>query len=259
MSYLLEQDRMEFASNNIVKSIEKYKAEIMTVIYEGIQNPVVASALHQHSEEYVTVIMYILSSSTKPEDVDNQTSTGKHISDILKVVITCLRIQIDNIKKLQSQNETSSSLVEGSENAEMGDLRPAYCSNLNLFECINSERKEAKLMQEFINGDSELSSDDQMAIVLRKIYFYMEILIIFQKQFNDQHPPSSAIDYGKVKFLFDQEAFDQILLDLFDLSTLITKNRGINYEKSINSEANRLQKLIEQHGASIRDYHFDEA
>ena len=36
MSYLLEQDRMEFASNNIVKSIEKHKADIMTVIYEGI-------------------------------------------------------------------------------------------------------------------------------------------------------------------------------------------------------------------------------
>ena len=63
MSYLLEQDRMEFTSNNIVKSIEKYKADIMTVIYEGIQNPVVASALHQHSEEYVTVIMYVLSSA----------------------------------------------------------------------------------------------------------------------------------------------------------------------------------------------------
>jgi hypothetical protein len=63
MSYLLEQDRMELTSNNIIKSIEKYKADIMTVIYEGIQNPVVASALHQHSEEYVTVIMYVLSSA----------------------------------------------------------------------------------------------------------------------------------------------------------------------------------------------------
>lgn len=205
------------------------------------------------------VIMYILSSSTKPEDVDNQTGTGKHISDILKVVITCLRIQIENIKKLQSHNETSSSLVEGSEHAEMSDLKPVYCKNLNLFECINSGRQEAKQMQEFINGDSELSSDDQMAIVLRKIYFYMEILIIFQKQLNDQQPPSGAIDYAKVKFLFDQEAFDRILLDLFDISTLITKNRGINYEKSIASEFNRLQKLIEQHGASIREYHFDEA
>ena len=63
MSYLLEQDRMELTSNNIIKSIEKYKADIMMVIYEGIQNPVVASALHQHSEEYVTVIMYVLSSA----------------------------------------------------------------------------------------------------------------------------------------------------------------------------------------------------
>jgi hypothetical protein len=77
MSYLLEQDRMEFASNNIVKSIEKYKDDIMTVIYEGIQNPVVASALHQHSEEYVTVIMYVLSSAAEPAAEDAQTKTGK--------------------------------------------------------------------------------------------------------------------------------------------------------------------------------------
>jgi len=77
MSYLLEQDRMEFASNNIVKSIEKYKGDIMTVIYEGIQNPVVASALHQHSEEYVTVIMYVLSSAAQPAQVDDRTNTGE--------------------------------------------------------------------------------------------------------------------------------------------------------------------------------------
>jgi len=77
MSYLLEQDRMEFASNNIVKSIEKYKGDIMTVIYEGIQNPVVASALHQHSEEYVTVIMYVLSSAAQPAEVDDRTNTGE--------------------------------------------------------------------------------------------------------------------------------------------------------------------------------------
>lgn len=77
MSYLLEQDGMAFASNNIVKSIEKYKDDIMTVIYEGIQNPVVASALHQHSEEYVTVIMYVLSSAAEPAAEDAQTKTGK--------------------------------------------------------------------------------------------------------------------------------------------------------------------------------------
>ena len=75
MSYLLEQDGMAFASNNIVKSIEKYKGDIMTVIYEGIQNPVVASALHQHSEEYVTVIMYVLSSAAEPAAADGHTSS----------------------------------------------------------------------------------------------------------------------------------------------------------------------------------------
>jgi len=179
-------------------------------------------------------------------------------------VIRCLRIQIDNIKELQSCKETGSSLVEekiiqGSEWTEMSDIKPVYCENLNLFECINSERQEAKQMQEFINGDNQLSSGDQMAIVLRKIYFYMEILIIFQKQLTDQPQNNSSINYNKVKFLFDQESFDQILLDLFDLSTLITKNRGINYEKSISAEFDRLQKLIAEHGTSITEYHFDQS
>jgi len=50
------------ASNHILDEIQKNKEEILSVIYEGIQNPVVASALHQHSEEYLTVIMIILNS-----------------------------------------------------------------------------------------------------------------------------------------------------------------------------------------------------
>ena len=75
-------------------------------------------------------------------------------------MIRCLRIQIDNIKKLQSCQETGSSLVEGSKWAEMSDIKPTYRNDLNLFECINSERQEAKRMQEFINGDSQLSSGD---------------------------------------------------------------------------------------------------
>jgi len=32
-----------------------------------------------------------------------------------------------------------------------------------------------------MNGDNKLSSEDQIAIVLRKIYFYIEILILFYK------------------------------------------------------------------------------
>jgi hypothetical protein len=42
----------------------------------------------------------------------------------------------------------------------MSDIKPTYRNDLNLFECINSERQEAKRMQEFINGDSQLSSGD---------------------------------------------------------------------------------------------------
>jgi len=60
MSYLIDHDRIDNASDNIQKSIAKYKKEILQVIYEGVQNPVVASALHQHSEEYVVVIIGLL-------------------------------------------------------------------------------------------------------------------------------------------------------------------------------------------------------
>ena len=45
------------------------------VINEGIQNPVVASALHQHSEEYLTVVVYLLQSLEVGEGVDP--SSGK--------------------------------------------------------------------------------------------------------------------------------------------------------------------------------------
>lgn len=46
MSYFLEQERNEHSNSNVMKSIEKNKEKVMQLIYEGIQNPVVASALH---------------------------------------------------------------------------------------------------------------------------------------------------------------------------------------------------------------------
>lgn len=74
VSFLLDQDRLDSQTSNILKSIQKYKNEILMVINEGIQNPVVASALHQHSEEYLTVIVYILQSLEAGEAGADQNS-----------------------------------------------------------------------------------------------------------------------------------------------------------------------------------------
>ena len=71
----------------------------------------------------------------------------------------------------------------------MRDIIPEYRSNLVLFESFDryfakvdeSQEDPVASYQYFMNGDNGLSSEDQMAIVLRKIYFYLEILIIYQK------------------------------------------------------------------------------
>ena len=73
--------------------------------------------------------------------------------------------------------------------SKMRDIIPEYRSNLVLFESFDrylakvdeSQEDPVASYQNFMNGDNGLSSEDQMAIVLRKIYFYLEILIIYQK------------------------------------------------------------------------------
>lgn len=53
------------------------------------------------------------------------------------------------------------------------------------------------------------------------------------------------------------EDFGEAMYELFDLSTLITKNRGINYGKSIASDLEKLNRLIAKHGEEITEYHYD--
>ena len=65
--------------------------------------------------------------------------------------------------------------------------------------------------------------------MLNKIYFYAESLILWFQQDNKSR-------YNKVLFLKEIPGFDKLILDLFDLSTLITKNRGINYSKTIQND-----------------------
>ena len=58
--------------------------------------------------------------------------------------------------------------------------------------------------------------------------------------------------------MFDQESFYESMLMLVDLSTLITKNRGINYKKSINQDFEKLQTLIGKYKGEITDFHYDQ-
>jgi hypothetical protein len=50
----------------------------------------------------------------------------------------------------------------------------------------------------------------------------------------------------------------QTLLELVDLSTLITKNRGINYDKSMRSELKNLEKFIQIYGKEITEYDYSD-
>jgi len=133
---------------------------------------------------------------------------------------------------------------------KLQDIKPIYQRNLCIFECNFRQREETKTYQEFMNGDNKFSSEDQIAIVLRKIYFYLEILILFHKRFHQK--------YTKIKLMFEQESFYESMLMLVDLSTLITKNRGINYKKSINQDFEKLQALIGKYKDEITDFHYDQ-
>ena len=45
-------------------------------------------------------------------------------------------------------------------------------------------------------------------------------------------------------------------MELVDLSTLITKNRGINYDKSMRNELKNLEKYIKIYGKEITDHDY---
>ena len=51
--------------------------------------------------------------------------------------------------------------------------------------------------------------------------------------------------------------FDKLIIDLFELSTLITKNRGINYSKTVQNDLLKIQKLIEKYKDKITDFDYE--
>ena len=60
-----------------------------------------------------------------------------------------------------------------------------------------TDRNEFK---ELMNGNSDLSPEDQTAIVLRKIFFYLELLNIFLKQ-----QATVSIANQKLALIFGQD------------------------------------------------------
>ena len=75
VAYLVDPDGLESSNTNLLETIQKRKQEIIEVLYEGIRNPVVASALHQHCYSYLTVITFIINAMEKLDDRENRRDT----------------------------------------------------------------------------------------------------------------------------------------------------------------------------------------
>ena len=101
-------------------------------MFEGIRNPVVASALHQHCNPYLTVISFILNAMEKPESRELRKDTESEEQKImLGHVIEWIKIQVGNIKKLLQGEDQILSTADFS---QIVDINPIYCKNLEMFE-----------------------------------------------------------------------------------------------------------------------------
>ena len=146
--------------------IAQNKTEILQLVCEGIQNPVVASALHSHSQDYISVVIALLNSVGMSKDTDPTTNVGSSFMTVIETVIKCLKIQVENIDKILSTEQQASSLVENTSAKEKlsdyDDIQPHYRSNLNLFECIDFPelRPEVIELKTMINGDTQFTKED---------------------------------------------------------------------------------------------------
>jgi len=261
----------------------KRKDELLRIAYLGIQNPVVASALHQLSDEYISMVL-VMVNGLQPDDDPRRLlfpEKSNELFIVMKNITLFLGVQVRNLKILLSQREEDkapaeqphkarsedvmmqSSLVDDEDQnqikekkdeiqtrkdeaelpgfSEYQDLIPSYCKNLELFEEESpiKSNETAQNYSAFINGDNNIVADDQAAIVLRKIYFYTEMLIIWFQM--DGHPRS----VDKLNLLFKANpSLNQLIIDLSELSSLITKNRGINYSRTVRDDQRKLDVLL---------------
>ena len=158
MSYFLETERQEHMTNCVTKSIELHKSEVIQMIQEGIQNPVIASALHQHSEDYIMIFTFILHSTAIAKTLNPQTQMGEETTKLVQNINCCLIIQIENMFALLKDNQHSS--LETVKFNEMEDLVPYYNKSLTLFECLNLDSPQVEAFKTFVNGDTHLRKED---------------------------------------------------------------------------------------------------
>jgi len=104
----------------------------------------VASALHQHSEDYVVIIMFILNSTALSKQLEADTNTGWEVKEVVALVVDCLKVQINNFRILLNCEigAQGSSLVEAPSSRfdELPDILPAYSDRLTFFEGFHIER-----------------------------------------------------------------------------------------------------------------------
>tara|TARA_B110000285_G_scaffold220323_1_gene271938 strand:- start:95 stop:1159 length:1065 start_codon:yes stop_codon:yes gene_type:complete len=270
ITLLIDNESQEL-SPVIWKCVKERAAQINRTITEGVSNAVVASALHQHSNPYLQIVVIILNAMDSPEEQEQVGYRGfsADTAALVDLVVSWLLTQIKNVEKLLQLDDSQvdgSSLIEekGKSFQDVDDIVPKYYNELRLIEydaddlatlegcdSLTEAQKSTRAFKKLMNGDSKLAPEDQMAIVLRKIFFYLEFLNIFLKQSTNQ-----ASAHPKLEYLFEKPGFAESIYSLLDLSTLITKNRGINYQKSMANDVSKLRALVDKMGPEITGYDY---
>lgn len=188
----------------------------MQLVKEGLYNPVIASAMHQHSEDYVSIMVQLINSDGISKCSVPDLIVNDFFLDVIKETVKFIKVQILNVNALLIQEDSGSSLVDDEKRmnlSDLDDIKPSYSKNLCLFESFEPQRNEVKVMQDFVNGDIEFSKEDQIVIVIRKIYFYVEILGNFLRRNEDYETQRINMNslYLKVEFLFEIPEFNFVI------------------------------------------------
>lgn len=65
------------------------KEPIMQAVYQGIENPVIASALYQHNLDYLMAVISVVNAMEKPEELARPGSLG-YSKELEKLVLTVI-------------------------------------------------------------------------------------------------------------------------------------------------------------------------
>lgn len=130
-------------------------------------------------------------------------------------------------------------VIKGDPTSMYEEPDPIGSTTDTLFE--EYKRTRALLEEPLEDGTNLLKDDDLIAVLLRKIGFYGEI---FDKQISyDRH---TALLHLVDLFQDNQEnnisksSFEKVMLDLHAITALITRNRGVNYARTVREQTRRL-------------------